>query len=56
MRKFPDDPTDPLGKKPIWTVYQSLGAAKEDEVNAFALPLIGIKSWSEVHYSRPIAP
>ncbi len=54
LRKFPDDRDDPLGKKPIWTVYQSLGTKMEDEANAFALPILDIKSWSEVHYTGAI--
>ncbi len=54
LRKFPDDPREPLGKKPIWTVYQSLGSEREEETTAFALRRIGIGSWSEVHYSGAI--
>ena len=50
LRRFPDDREDPLGKKPIWYVYQALGTPEEEKATAFALPVIGIKNWSEVHY------
>jgi hypothetical protein len=48
LRKFPDDPADPQGKKPIWFLYQALGTDKEAEASAFALPIIGLKGWSEL--------
>lgn len=51
LRKFPDEPGDPLGRKPIWQVYQALGSSKQEEATAFAKPIIGIKDWSEVPYS-----
>ena len=54
LRRFPDDKEDPLGRKPIWTVYRSLGTDSEDAATGFALPLIGIKSWEEVHYPGQI--
>lgn len=54
LRRFPDDPDDPLGKKPIWTVYRDLGTEKEADTNAFALSIIGIQSWAEVHYTGEI--
>ncbi|MGJ8723338.1 MAG: DUF5722 domain-containing protein [Roseibacillus sp.] len=47
LRKFPDDATDPLGKKPIWHLYQALGSSKEDAACAPYLPVIGIPDWSD---------
>ncbi|MCW3095575.1 MAG: hypothetical protein JWL77_1193 [Chthonomonadaceae bacterium] len=54
LRRFPNDKDDPLGKKPIWYVYQALSTAKEAEATAFAKPIIGITDWSEVRYHGAI--
>ncbi|MDQ3814044.1 MAG: DUF5722 domain-containing protein, partial [Armatimonadota bacterium] len=54
LRKFPDDKDDPLGKKPIWFVYQALGTEKEEDATAFARPIIGIQNWLEVQYRGAI--
>jgi hypothetical protein len=54
LRKLPGDPFDPLGKKPIWYLYQQLETPEEDNASAFALPVIGIKSWTEVPYRGAI--
>jgi len=54
LRRFPDDPAEPLGKKPVWHVYGALGTADEEAACAFALPIIGIRSWSEVLHRGPI--
>lgn len=48
LRRFPDDKEDPLGKKPIWHLYQALGTDREDEACAPYLKVIGISSWDEV--------
>ncbi|QTN31834.1 hypothetical protein HZ994_05655 [Akkermansiaceae bacterium] len=48
LRKFPDEKGDPLGKKPIWHLYQALGTPREDEVAQPYLKTIGIASWDEV--------
>ncbi len=48
LRKFPDDSQDPLGKKPIWFLYQALGTSQEDQVTAPYLKTIGISSWDEI--------
>jgi len=48
LRKFADDPDDPLGRKPIWFVYQALGTPKEEAAIAFAKPIIGITDWKQV--------
>lgn len=50
LRRFPDDAEEPLGPKPIWHVYRALGTPEEDAACAFALPIIGVKSWEEVPY------
>lgn len=54
LRKFPDEPGDPLGKKPIWFLYQALGGPKEDEIAARYLPVIGVTSWDQVLHREPI--
>lgn len=54
LRKFPDEPGDPAGKKPIWHLYQALGTSKEDEVAAPYLKTIGVGSWDEVVYKKEI--
>lgn len=48
LRKYPDEPGDPLGKKPIWHLYQALGTPREDEACAPYLKIIGISSWDEI--------
>jgi hypothetical protein len=52
LRKFPDEPGDPAGKKPIWQLYQALGTPREDEACAPYLKVIGISSWAEI--SQPV--
>ena len=54
LRRFPDDTDEPLGKKPIWYVYQALGTPKEAEATAFAKPIIGIQDWSEIRHKGEI--
>jgi len=54
LRRFPDDADEPLGPKPVWHVYRALDTADEARAIAFALPLIGLKDWSEVPYREPI--
>ncbi|MES2660691.1 MAG: DUF5722 domain-containing protein [Verrucomicrobiota bacterium] len=54
LRKFPDEVGDPLGKKPIWFLYQALGTPKEDEMAAPYLKTIGINSWDEVIHKKAI--
>jgi hypothetical protein len=50
LRKFPDEPGDPLGKKPIWQLYQALGTPREDKACAPYLPVMGLRSWkSAIH-------
>ncbi|MEO5916531.1 MAG: DUF5722 domain-containing protein [Luteolibacter sp.] len=54
LRKFPDEPGAPLGRKPIWFLYQALGTANEDAVAAPYLKTIGISSWAEVVHREAI--
>ena len=54
LRKYPDDKDDPNGKKPIWHVFKALDTPEEDTASAFALPIIGIKDWSEARHAGPI--
>lgn len=54
LRKFPDEPGDPFGKKPIWRVYQSLGTPEETSAAAPYLNTIGISTWDSVIHRKPI--
>jgi hypothetical protein len=54
LRRFPDDKDEPLGKKPIWFVYQALETDNEDTAIAFAKPITGVQNWSEVRYRGTI--
>ncbi|RYD63528.1 MAG: hypothetical protein EOP83_11955 [Verrucomicrobiaceae bacterium] len=50
LRKFPDEPGDPLGKKPIWHLYQALGTPGEDKACEPYLKVMGLPSWkSAIH-------
>lgn len=48
LRKFPDEPGDPAGKKPIWHLYQALDTEREEEACAPYLKVIGIPTWDEI--------
>jgi hypothetical protein len=54
LRRFPDDKDEPLGKKPIWFVYQALDTDKEETAIAFAKPITGVQNWNEVRHRGPI--
>lgn len=54
LRKFPDEPGDPFGRKPIWHLYQALGTPAEDPVSKPYLETIGIPSWEDVQRPRGI--
>jgi hypothetical protein len=54
LRKFANDPTDPLGKKPAWFLFQAVGTPAWDPASRFALPILGLKRWNEVHYAGKI--
>ena len=47
LRKFPDEPGDACGKKPIWHLYQALGTPEEDAAAEPYLKTIGIRSWED---------
>jgi hypothetical protein len=55
LRRFADDPDEPLGAKPVWHVYRALDTPDEAAACAFALPIVGVKQWSDVVYRGPIA-
>jgi hypothetical protein len=54
LRRFPDDPDEPLGAKPVWHVYRALDTPDEAAACAFALPIVGVQQWSDVVYRGPI--
>lgn len=54
LRRYPDDEYEPLGRKPVWHVFQCMGTDKEDKCFEFAKSIIGIRDWSEINYSNEI--
>ncbi|MDB5297043.1 MAG: hypothetical protein JWO31_3026 [Phycisphaerales bacterium] len=54
LRRFPDDPQDPLGPKPIWHLYKALGTPGEAAAMVPYLGVIRAKSWDEVMAGGPI--
>jgi hypothetical protein len=54
LRKFPDDPVAPLGKKPIWYLYQKLGTPEENAACEPYKPIVGISDWSQLQYKGQI--
>jgi hypothetical protein len=48
LRKYPDDETDPAGKKPVWYLYQAADTPSEDKVFDQYKAIIGISDWTEV--------
>lgn len=54
LRRFPDDEDEPLGKKPVWYVFQALETAAQEEAIAFAKEVIGIEDWDNVVYTGEI--
>ncbi len=54
LRRFPDDETDPAGKKPVWNVYRDMGTDREEQAFEFAKKIIGIDNWDEVIYKGEI--
>lgn len=48
LRKFPDEPGDNYGRKPIWFLYRALGTTEENQVAAPYLKTIGLDSWKNV--------
>jgi hypothetical protein len=49
LRRFPDDPDDPGGRKPVWYVYEAAGTEREAEVFDPYKEVIGIEDWNEIH-------
>ncbi len=54
LRRFPDDETDPGGKKPVWFVFQAADTENENAVFDPLKSLIGIRDWSETQYDQTI--
>jgi hypothetical protein len=54
LRRFPDDPDDPWGKKPIWYVYQAMGTPREASVFEPYKAVVGVKDWSDVRHGGAI--
>ncbi|MCC7494254.1 MAG: hypothetical protein IT204_17985 [Fimbriimonadaceae bacterium] len=50
LRRFPDDADEPLGRKPIWYVYQALDTPQQAAVTAPYLPVVGLTSWDQAVY------
>ncbi|MFZ9791624.1 MAG: DUF5722 domain-containing protein, partial [Gemmataceae bacterium] len=48
LRKFPDEPGDPLGKKPIWHFLKAADTTGEAETAKPYLPWIGIQNWEQI--------
>ncbi len=48
LRKYPDDETDPAGKKPVWYLYQAADTPNEDKMFEPYKSIIGINDWSEI--------
>ena len=55
LRKFPDDVEDPLGKKPIWYLYQSLSTPNESAVIDPYLKTIGATDWQSLMHQGQVA-
>ena len=53
LRKLPNDPADPFGKKPIWYLYRSLGTDTQKEVSMPYLQVLGLTSWNEAFHPFP---
>lgn len=43
------NPAQPLARKRIYEVFQSAGGPGEDTAFAFALPILGLRSWAEIN-------
>lgn len=56
LRRFPNDETDPGGRKPVWYVYQAAGRKNEDVVFDPYKKDIGITGWDQVNYIGEIDP
>ena len=54
LRRFPDDQSEPGGKKPVWFVFQAADTNQENVVFDPYKSVIGINNWSEVLHSGSI--
>lgn len=45
---YPDDETNPGGKKPVWYVWQAADSDQESEVLDPYLEVLGVKEWKEI--------
>ncbi|MCQ2288218.1 MAG: DUF5722 domain-containing protein [Muribaculaceae bacterium] len=45
---YPDDETNPGGKKPVWYVWQAADSDQESEVLDPYLETLGVKEWKEI--------
>lgn len=54
LRRFPDDPDQPHGPKPIYEVYRAIGTPDESATLAEYLGVVGVRSWDEVRHRGPI--
>jgi hypothetical protein len=54
LRRFSDDQAEPLGRKPVWHLYQALATPGEEAACAPFLPVVGIGSWNEALHKGPI--
>lgn len=55
LRKFPDEAADPLGRKPIWYLYQKLGTLGEDAACEPYRTIVGVSDWTQVPFRGQIA-
>ncbi len=56
LRRFPDDKTDPGGKKPVWYVFEAADTENEDKVFDPYKETIGIDDWDQVNFMGEIDP
>jgi hypothetical protein len=54
LRRFPDDPDQPHGPKPIYEVYRAIGTPDESAALVEYLGVVGVRSWDEVRHRGPI--
>ncbi len=55
LRKYRDNETDPLGKKPSWDVFRAFEQSDWETVSAPYLNIIGISNWDEAYYTGTIS-
>ena len=50
LRKYSDDPIDPYGCKPAWSVFRDWETLQENETFEFAKKQIDITSWDQIFH------